>query len=149
VLIDGGAGHDKLSAGGGSAVLLGGAGNDVLRGGRRRDLIIGGLGADRLDAKAGSDMLIAGWTAYDANYEALFSILAEWNSGAGYRDRVARQSSGSAAEVRPSAASLVRQQTVFDDQAVDTLLGGGDLDWFLLSSARDRVLDKLGSESTL
>ena len=44
---------------------------------------------------------------------------------------------------------LVRQQTVFDDQAVDTLLGGGDLDWFLLSSARDRVLDKLGSESTL
>jgi hypothetical protein len=31
---------------------------------------------------------------------------------------------------------------VFDDSSVDTLMGAGDLDWFLLDTQRDKASDK-------
>lgn len=57
-VLDGGAGDDCLSAGGGNAVLRGGSGTDRLRGGAGNDVVDGGTGfLDRLTGGAGDDTL--------------------------------------------------------------------------------------------
>jgi Ca2+-binding RTX toxin-like protein len=67
VFMDGGAGNDFLTAGGGPAtllgrngsdILIGGPGDDVLSGGAGDDLLIGGPGTDTLDGGPGNDLLI-------------------------------------------------------------------------------------------
>src|SRR5207244_6214662 len=82
-------GNDRLKGGAGDDVLLGGDGDDLLVGGNGRDLMIGGRGADRLVGNAGDDILIAGWTAFDADQVALHGVQAEWMSARDYATRVA------------------------------------------------------------
>ena len=97
-LLDGGAGQDDLSAGGGTSVLLGGFGNDQLHGGSQRDVLIGGGGKDVLQGGAKADLLIAGTTNWDGNPTALLKIRDEWNSDRNYATRVQnlRDGTGSA-----------------------------------------------------
>ncbi len=52
----------------------------------------------------------------------------EWNSAQPYATRVTNIRDGSGGYAGPQ----LNTSTVFDDGAVDTLLGGGDLDWFLV-----------------
>ncbi len=58
--IDGGAGNDELSAGGGDTLLIGGPGIDVLKGGSGDDLLVGGTGDDVLKGGSGDDVLLGG-----------------------------------------------------------------------------------------
>ncbi|MCA9138495.1 MAG: hypothetical protein KDB00_17105, partial [Planctomycetales bacterium] len=60
VVIDGGAGNDLLTAGGGMTTFYGGSGNDTLTGGNRDDLLIGGDGDDLLTGGIGNDTLDGG-----------------------------------------------------------------------------------------
>jgi len=53
VSIDGAAGNDRLSAGGGAALLRGGPGNDILQGGAQGDTLVGGDGDDVLNGGSG------------------------------------------------------------------------------------------------
>jgi uncharacterized delta-60 repeat protein len=60
VMIDGGAGHDRLKGGSTDTVFLGGDGNDLLVGGSARNRLEGGIGNDELKGHGGDDLLIGG-----------------------------------------------------------------------------------------
>jgi Ca2+-binding RTX toxin-like protein len=121
---------------------LGGDGNDTLIGRGGRDLLIGGAGQDRISGAGGSDLVIGGSTIYDANPEALFAILQEWNSARTLAQRMANLRSGAGPVLARSGARLNPQTTVFDDGQVDTLFGGGDGNWFLANQSRDQLKDR-------
>ncbi|MFO1322068.1 MAG: calcium-binding protein [Burkholderiales bacterium] len=55
VLVDAGAGDDRVQGQSLEDVLLGGTGSDQLRAGGGRDLLIGGDGSDKMDGGAGAD----------------------------------------------------------------------------------------------
>src|SRR5262249_36933679 len=129
----GGAGNDRLQAGGGPSVLVGGAGDDHLYGGKGRAVMIGGLGADQFAGNNGSDMLVAGPTAFDSNLAALDAVLAEWTSARSYAERVANLS-GTGSGPRANGDVFLKASgagaTVFDDAAVDQLQGASGMNWY-------------------
>lgn len=150
-LVRGGAGNDTINGGADNDILVGGDGNDLLVGGDGRDVLIGGLGADRLEGKAGDDVLIGGTTLYDGNLAALDILMMEWASVSSYNDRVAHlrgtlgggQNSAAAIFLRgDDVAGGVGNQTVFDDNAVDTLTGNQNTDWFLANTVADNSVVK-------
>jgi hypothetical protein len=170
--IEAGSGNDRVYAGGGNDtvyggdghdILVGGAGNDRVVGNRGRDLLIGGLGADTIEGAADEDIMIAGYTLYDANDEALQSILAEWTSSRTALQRVFNLSEGTAASgldgskfssrlntvnLRISSAAG-KPQTVFDDGVMDTLIGASGLDWLLYnfdSGVKDKLTGNTGGD---
>jgi hypothetical protein len=136
-ILDGGEGKDRLTGGRGNSILLGGAGDDILVGGCGRNVLIGGLGEDLLRGNDGDDILIGDATAYDDNDVALSAILAEWTSDNPYNKRVENIRNGTGLAVGYALDATM----VIDDNAIDTLWGGRDRDWFLSSSKRDRVTD--------
>ena len=147
----GGAGDDILYAGSAGAVLVGGDGNDVAFGGGSRQILIGGAGQDLLYGGSGDDILIAGTTDFDlptaANFAALDSVLAEWNSSRSYAVRVANLS-GTGTGTRLNGRAFLNATTVHDDTASDQLLGGSGLDWFLADlNAAHPKRDKIQSSN--
>ena len=60
VVVYGGGGNDKITAGGGPLTAYGGAGNDKLTGGVAQDVLFGELGDDTLTGNAGNDQLDGG-----------------------------------------------------------------------------------------
>jgi hypothetical protein len=131
LLVVGGPGADRITAGGGRSVLIGGAGADQLTGGSNEDLII------------------AGTTAFDHHVLALRAILAEWSSGRSLKDRVANLHDGSGGGARANGAYFLvagAGGTVFDDAHADKLNGGGGRDWLFHDPQRDRVLGKTSDD---
>src|SRR6185295_16941282 len=87
-------------------------------------------------------ILIAGYTAYDANDLALKALLAAWNTSGSFASRLAAVQSGSATyHLLTDGAS----QTVFSDKAVDQLTGSSGADLFFANlfadTGDDAVLD--------
>ncbi|WP_406699643.1 PKD domain-containing protein [Singulisphaera sp. Ch08] len=149
-------GDDQLTGGGGNNILLGGDGNDILKGGLASDFLIGGVGADQLTGNAGDDILIGGFTAYDLNDAALAEILSEWTSSRSYATRVANLR-GLGGEPRNNGNRFLftdgASKTVFDDGAVDVLVGSAGLDWFIFNldgdgnnKKKDKASDRTGLE---
>ena len=138
-ILDGGAGNDILSGGGGNTILLGGPGDDDLQGSGHRDILIGGEGLDRLRAGSDDDLLIGGTTAYDNDVPALLQILAEWTSTDSYATRIDKLRNGTDGLPKLDAT------TVLDDGAVDTLHGNQGLDWFF-SGLGDQLPDRVAAE---
>lgn len=124
----GNGGNDRLKGGAGHDVLFGGDGDDLLVGGGGRDLLIGGLGADRIVGNADDDILIAGFTAFDADEAGIHAIMAEWTSARTFDQRTANlldthlKTQGEAA-------------TVYNDGAHDVLTGSAGQDWFFANLA--------------
>ena len=144
MILDGGAGNDKITAGKGDDVLIGGDGNDVLRGGAGRDLLIGGVGADKEFGQGGDDILIGGTTDWDANLPALCAIMDEWTRPctvpidtivAGIQPQVCDNYDARTNNLEDggglNGVYVLDATTVHDDMAVDNLVGGNsDRDWF-------------------
>jgi Ca2+-binding RTX toxin-like protein len=152
----GGKGKDEIKGGGGHDILLGGAGDDKIYGGEGRDFIIGGTGADRLYGDALDDILVAGFTAYDEEFnasapsdfaasarlafdvqrQALEAILAEWTSCRSYttrRNNLLGTGSGTRFNgdyFLKATGSTATSNSVFDDGAKDQLWGESGTDWF-------------------
>jgi Ca2+-binding RTX toxin-like protein len=124
VILDGGAGNDRLTAARGDDILIGGAGNDDLKGAEGRDILIGGLGADDLYGQAGEDVLVGGGTVYDADLAALAgNLLKEWSrTDLGFAARAAHVQSGGAGAL--NGPVLLDALSLIDDGgAADKLLG--------------------------
>ncbi|MCI0703568.1 MAG: TIGR03118 family protein [Planctomycetia bacterium] len=138
VFADGGAGHDALTAGGGSSILLGNTGNDLLVGGASRDVLIGGDGRDFLFGFGNDDIVIGGPTVHDTNKTSLMQILAAWNSDTSYTDRIAAIRAG-------TSSPKLDSTTVLDDGDRDHLFGGFGLDWFF-AGPNDKILGKRAGE---
>src|SRR5206468_11218584 len=124
-------------------------------GGQGRDISIGGNGADRIIGDAGDDILIAGRTTFDGNFDALAAIMAEWApnpplASHSYNQRVYDISNGAVGTDATTLASrangnyyLIRNSTVFNDDAVDVLTGSAGMDWFLFNDTGDLKKDKV------
>jgi Ca2+-binding RTX toxin-like protein len=145
-LLDGGAGNDHLNAGGGGSVVHGGSGDDVLLGGAKNDILIGGTGADQLNGGSGQDILIGGTTAYDTDRDALFALLAEWNSTRTRAARITNLRTGAGPVL--AGRKLQAGTTVFHDGAQDQLTGGADLDWYFGLIGED-LLNGFRNDETL
>ncbi len=60
VLVDGGAGDDKIEGGSGNDTLLGGLGRDCIEGGKGNDFIDGGADNDTIEGEEGNDIILGG-----------------------------------------------------------------------------------------
>jgi Ca2+-binding RTX toxin-like protein len=139
--IYGQAGNNTIIGGLGKNILVGGDGNDKIIARLGRNIMIGGNGSDKLYGNAGDDILIAGSTAYDEDDVALQAILDEWASGDRYSDRVSFVRSGGGA----NGVFTLDDSTVFDDGAVDTLIGDRGRDWFWVGVG-DKIKDRAKNE---
>ncbi|GIW85918.1 MAG: hypothetical protein KatS3mg108_0242 [Isosphaeraceae bacterium] len=129
LLIDAGAGHDVLTAGGGPAILIGGDGNDSLlaNSSPAGSLLIGGDGADSLLGSTSSDLLIAGSTDFDTHDDALFAILEHWNASG-------------------SLHFLDENTNVYDDNAIDLIRSRAGADLLFINPDTDQVDDLSGRD---
>jgi Ca2+-binding RTX toxin-like protein len=142
VLLDGGGGNDVLMGceHAGTTIILGGEGYDVIMGGHKADIIIGGAGEDTLYGDEGSDLIIGGTTQYDANEQALFSLLKEWSSPRSLVQRVKNIRTGVGPVLKSQRLNLQAGQTVIDNE-VDTFVGEGGADWFFADPGIDNLHD--------
>ena len=146
-------------------ILLGGAGDDILLGDAGRDILVGGAGADELSSGAADDILIGGLLTYFdeatgvADRTSLQSLLAEWQrSDLDYGARIGNLrvesmtaggsgSGGAAPAAGLNGTAVLDTNSCLNDAAVDSLLGGDELDWFWqfgddLSSDLDGVMEQ-------
>ena len=121
-LIRGGADTDSLDGREGDDIVLGGDGNDTIDGFTGRDILIGGTGSDRAIGGSGEDLLIGGRTNFDQIDEALLSLATIWNG------------IGTASErrslIQQSAVHQGSSLAVLDDNSLDVLIGGPQMDLF-------------------
>jgi hypothetical protein len=134
--VHGGNGGSTLTGNAQGNILIGGAGADTITGGSGLSLLIGDKGADNIIGGSGGDILIGDYTTYDsmgtANEKALMAILAEWQSGDSYANRVHDINTGTGGGLN-GTAKLNFGITVKDDGSGDTLtaaVSGLALDWF-------------------
>jgi RHS repeat-associated protein len=141
---------DTLEGGDGDDILLSGTWTqdqgDVLRGGRGRDLLVGHWGGDTFDGGEGDDLLIAGRLNFPDLPSAVMALHAEWTSERDYATRIANLT-GSGNGPRANGNTFLQPGiTVLDDGAVDTLIGGDDLDCFLVNPLEDETDTDLDEE---
>jgi len=144
LVIDGGAGNDRIVGSRGGDVLLGGPGNDYIWAGSGNNVVVGGSGRDFLFGGSGQDILIAGTTSFDSAPAALRGIHDEWNSGKDLDIRVQNLSNfgGGAGGSGANGTNYLQlatspSQTVFDDDERDLLFGGGNIDWLFFAPSQD------------
>jgi Ca2+-binding RTX toxin-like protein len=126
-ILTGNAADNTLHGNGGNDIVVGLNGNDTLLGGDGRDLLIGGLGSDSLNGGLGEDLLIGNRTSYDTNASALKAIIDEWELlSVDHMVRMSHIRNG----VGANGAYKLNTNTVSEDQAVDTMTGDDDRDWF-------------------
>jgi RTX calcium-binding nonapeptide repeat (4 copies) len=172
----GGAADDDIKGGSGNDLILGESGNDNLWGGDGRDILIGGKGADKIHGDKNDDILIGGFTAYENEFNqsapsafssalrlsfenqrvALESILSEWESSRTYlerRDNIRGTGTGARANANyffKVDDNVMTNNTVFEDDAKDTLWGDQGTDWFfanLSGGVLDEIKDRTNNET--
>ena len=110
-------------------VAVGGAGNDILIGGPAPSILIGGSGSDLLYGGSSQDVLVDGATANDGNAAALLALLAEWDSGHTFQDRVRNMTNGSGNVAGLNGSFFIAPAG--NDGAIDILIGGSGTDWII------------------
>jgi Ca2+-binding RTX toxin-like protein len=121
--MDGDVGNDKMDGGSGDDLMLGGAGGDTLYGRAGADVLIGGTEVDTLYGAAGADLIFGDSVT---NPGLLAAIALNW------------------AATDYAGASAALKAIAVNDNAVDTLHGEGDADWYLMYT-NDKL--KLATES--
>jgi Ca2+-binding RTX toxin-like protein len=151
--LDGGNGHDLII--GGTQVNDAG---DLLIGGNGDDVLIGFAGSDTIMGGAGSDLLLADGILFSPAVGGLATasiyLSAEWSqSGHSYAERVGNLSGANPQPNRLNRNNalnidyfLIPNSTLINDAAVDTLMGGTDLDWFVGNVGQDLATDPAGGE---
>jgi hypothetical protein len=165
LIVLGGSGNDLLFGGGDNETLRGNLGNDILVGNGGQDLLygdepsvgtngmdllIGGNGQDELHGNGKGDILIGGRTSYDANQTALLAILAEWTSGHSYSARLSNiRGPGASSRLNGSYYLKISgpDRTVFDGNAVDSMMGGEGRDWYFAKLGSDIITDQESNET--
>ncbi len=157
MLLFGGDGNDYLQSAKGNDVLIGGDDDDWLNGLSGDDVLIGGNGRDTILAKAGSDLLISGYTSFDSRRDALIAISTEWSSDRSYQDRrdnllgIAPESQHVTTDdnERIVLTSDGSEQSVFDDEVVDVLIGSRGRDWYFANLGEGDAQDQIANQTLL
>ncbi len=122
----------------GNDLIVGDTQPNVLVGGTGRNIIIGGAGADQVTGGGGDNILIAGTTSYDAVPAALSALMAEWSrTDRSFEKRIADLMTGNDGAL--NGPYTLTKKTVFDDDAPDTVTGGGGQTWFFVAQFDDTV----------
>lgn len=147
LIVDAGAGNDRLVGSRGGDVLLGGEGNDYIWAGSGNNIVIGGTGRDFIFGGSGTDLLIAGTTKFDQDSAALRKLQAEWTSERSVQQRIANLYNGSGSTNRLNEDNFLTVGTegsVQDDDERDLLFGGGSMDWLFYDKQEDIAYGTLG-----
>jgi hypothetical protein len=133
-ILIGGDGNNTLLGGAGPTVLVGSSGRNILRAGSGPTIMIAGSGVACLFGGTGDNLVIGGTTGYDANPVALEMILAEWGDPtAGYHSRVSHLLGPKSAL---NGEYYLNLNTVQAGSVLDTLSGGPNNTWYLVSPAQ-------------
>ena len=132
VVLQGGAGNDKLFDSSFSDLLIGGPDADVLRNRSARDVLIGSEGADNLASTSAAGAILFGGTTSFTN-DQLNNVRKQWNSSFGYRTRINRIF---------NSGGLNWGANVANDGAPNQLIGSepGGADWFLRCVPNDPAI---------
>lgn len=159
-VLSGNEGNDSLNGGAGNDILIGGKGNDSLFGGDGRDILVGGTGLDFLDGGLSDDILIAAKLSYyneanrSINLAAFQKLRDEWARSdlVSYNDRI-NHLNGSVPGGLNTSSYLLNTSTLTNDaNAVDTVYGREDLDWFIVGSndlIQDMNTDNTETKTTI
>lgn len=129
LVMTGGEGDDVFTNNTSTPSILDGLrGNDSLTGGTGRDFLLGEGGADLLAGGDEQDLLVSGPVTYDHHLEMLLEIFDLWLAEAPFNDRVVNLRDNN---------YLVAGGNVFDEGAIDTLVGGTDIDWLIAEVPND------------
>ncbi|MFO0948837.1 MAG: glycosyl hydrolase family 28-related protein [Planctomycetota bacterium] len=141
-------GNDLIYGNGRTNLLMGLGGNDLLYGLGQRDILVGGQGADVLDGGTAQDILVAGdFDLVSDTLDSIFGVLNEWRSSRNYYTRIFNLTGVGMEPLLNGNSYLQVSSTLFDDDEVDTLIGGiDDLDWFFSDFGEDIVLDLQAGE---
>jgi Ca2+-binding RTX toxin-like protein len=132
----GGTGADYFSGSSASNVMDGGSGNDTLLGLSGNDILVGNYGQDLINGGAGYDILIGGFINFVTSgmpnatlQEGLQTIMTSWitvSTELQFKSVSNTLNTASSSQYRlvgdTSLASTWQLQTVFNDQATDTLI---------------------------
>jgi len=143
-IVHGGSGADTLTGNATGNVLIGGGGADTISGGNGRSVLIGRNGNDKIKGGNADDIIIGGSTDFDANYTALASILAEWQSNNPYTTRISHLKGNSSGGLN-GGNILTFGGTVHDDGTTTSLTGGAGSDWFF-TGANSSITDRQAGE---
>ncbi len=119
-------------------ILVGdGHGNTLIGSGPGRNLLIAGGSdfsgqGDTLIGGSDDDILIAGFTDYDLNKDALLAIMAAWTGPGFYADRVAALTTG-------AGVPLLDASTVHSNGGSNVLMGNAGFDLFFANPDQDRT----------
>jgi Ca2+-binding RTX toxin-like protein len=112
-------GDDAIIGGLGSNLIFGGTGKDKLLGGARNDLLVGGAGADTLIDALGDDIQVGGHVANQLTDDFYRQLLHQWDNGQTRNNRF--------------------QQSLTDDDTVDSLFDSLGDDWFVIGDGDSKV----------
>ena len=131
----GGTGADYFSGSSASNVMDGGSGNDTLLGLSGNDILVGNYGQDLINGGSGYDILIGGYINFVSTISnvslqtGLQTIMTSWigvTTNEEFRTVSNTLNTASSSQYRlvgdTSLASTWHLQTVFNDQATDTLI---------------------------
>ncbi len=140
-IIQGGRRDNRLSTKSyaGLSILIGGGGSDTLIAGLGQSMLIGGTGRDVLIGGPQQDILIGGEQRLGLAYEVLNWTFSYWVSNGTYNEKIDLLKSFEHEPWRYDASKFP------NDNARDTLLGGGSLDWFW-AFAGDSLDDRRANE---
>ncbi|MBX3413332.1 MAG: trypsin-like serine protease [Pirellulales bacterium] len=136
--------NDLIDGGDGNDIIAGHRGADHLIGGAGRDVLIGGINDDVLEGGADEDLLIASAMFLDLDLGALLAIRDEWTSANDYATRIAHLTGAAAGGLNGEyilTTTPVETATILNDGAIDTLIGGSELDWYWLDFGTEVVDD--------
>ncbi len=123
-------GNDSLDGGAGTDIVLGDLGNDTVFGGADRDVVIGDHGSDSVNGGDDEDLVTGSSYRFDNDLVPLAQLLADWNAGTSYNDRVTQLEDVDYAYQWKALALITDSGTLYDDYARDTVNGGAGLDYF-------------------
>jgi hypothetical protein len=119
----------------GNDLLVGDANPNVLIGGTGRNVFIGGAGTDQLTGGGGFNLLIGGTTGYDTNLTALQDLKQYWdNPSATTLDQLVYPLQIQNGVTVSGQHLILNQTTVQNNNALDSLIGGGGPNWFIADS---------------
>ena len=123
-------GNDSLDGGTGTDIVLGDLGNDTVLGGADRDVVIGDHGSDSVNGGGNEDLVTGSSYRFDNDLVSLAQLLADWNVGTSYNDRVTQLEDVDYAYQWKALTLITDSGTLYDDYAQDTVNGGSGLDYF-------------------
>jgi hypothetical protein len=124
----------------GNDLIVGDGNANVLTGGTGRNVIIGEGGSNTITGGGSFNLLIGGTTIYDGNLPALEALMQYWdNPAATSLDQLVNPLKSKNGVTVNGQSLVFNKTTVQTNNAADSLIGGGGLNWFITDKDGDTI----------